>query len=79
MVLFIILAILVIILIAIGVMFYMRSNKRNSIEKLKSVKWNWKTTFDDNLKKLQNLNLKGETKTKYDAMKKTTQKVQINT
>ena len=33
MVLFIILAILVIILIAIGVMFYMRSNKRNSIEK----------------------------------------------
>ena len=38
-----------------------------------------KNTFDDNLKKLQNLNLKGETKTKYDAMKKTTQKVQINT
>ena len=79
MVLFIILAILVIILIAIGVMFYMRSNKRNSIEKAEERKMKLKTTFDDNLKKLQNLNLKGETKTKYDAMKKTTQKVQINT
>ena len=32
MVLFIILAILVVILIAIGVLFYMRSNKRNLIE-----------------------------------------------
>lgn len=71
MVLFIILAILVIILIAIGVMFYMRSNKRNSIEKAEERKNEIeKLPFDDNLKKLQNLNLKGETKTKYDAMKK---------
>lgn len=71
MVLFIILAILVIILIAIGVMFYMRSNKRNSIEKAEEHKNEIeKLPFDDNLKKLQNLNLKGETKTKYDAMKK---------
>ncbi len=38
MVLFIILAILVVILIAIGVLFYMRSNKRNLIEKQKSVR-----------------------------------------
>ena len=69
MVLFIILAILVIILIAIGVMFYMRSNKRNSIEKAEERKNEIeKLPFDDNLKKLQNLNLKGETKTKYDAM-----------
>ena len=50
MVLFIILAILVIILIAIGVMFYMRSNKRNSIEKAEERKMKLKTTFDDNLK-----------------------------
>ncbi|WP_398574899.1 septation ring formation regulator EzrA [Staphylococcus capitis] len=71
MVLFIILAILVIILIAIGVMFYMRSNKRNSIEKAEERKNEIeKLPFDDNLKKLQNLNLKGETKTKYDTMKK---------
>ncbi|KDE96488.1 septation ring formation regulator EzrA [Staphylococcus sp. TE8] len=71
MVLFIILAILVIILIAIGVMFYMRSKKRNSIEKAEERKNEIeKLPFDDNLKKLQNLNLKGETKTKYDAMKK---------
>ncbi|RIM41443.1 septation ring formation regulator EzrA [Staphylococcus capitis] len=71
MVLFIILAILVIILIAIGVMFYMRSNKRNSIEKAEERKNEIeKLPFDDNLKKLQNLNLKGETKNKYDAMKK---------
>ena len=71
MVLFIILAILVIILIAVGVLFYMRSNKRNSIEKAEERKNEIEQLpFDDNLKKLSNLNLKGETKTKYDAMKK---------
>jgi septation ring formation regulator len=49
----------------------MRSNKRNSIEKAEERKNEIeKLPFDDNLKKLQNLNLKGETKTKYDAMKK---------
>ncbi len=71
MVLFIILAILVIILIAVGVLFYMRSNKRNSIEKAEERKNEIEQLpFDDNLKKLSDLNLKGETKTKYDAMKK---------
>ena len=80
MVLFIILAILVVILIAIGVLFYMRSNKRNLIEKQKSVRTKLNNyLLDDNLRKLTGLNLKGETKTKYDAMKKTTQKLQINT
>lgn len=44
--------------------------RKNEIEQL---------PLDDNLRKLTGLNLKGETKTKYDAMKKTTQKLQINT
>ena len=71
MVLFIILAILVIILIAIGILFYMRSNKRNSVGKVEERKNEIeKLPFDDNLRKLHDLNLKGETKTKYDAMKK---------
>ncbi|MCG1670165.1 septation ring formation regulator EzrA [Staphylococcus epidermidis] len=71
MVLFIILAILVVILIAIGVLFYMRSNKRNLIEKTEERKNEIEQLpLDDNLRKLTGLNLKGETKTKYDAMKK---------
>ena len=65
MVLFIILAILVVILIAIGVLFYMRSNKRNLIEKTEERKNEIEQLpLDDNLRKLTGLNLKGETKTK---------------
>ncbi|ELW9491679.1 septation ring formation regulator EzrA [Staphylococcus aureus] len=71
MVLYIILAIIVIILIAVGVLFYLRSNKRQVIEKAIERKNEIETLpFDQNLAQLSKLNLKGETKTKYDAMKK---------
>ncbi|HIH0435227.1 TPA: septation ring formation regulator EzrA [Staphylococcus aureus] len=71
MVLYIILAIIVIILIAVGVLFYLRSNKRQIIEKAIERKNEIETLpFDQNLSQLSKLNLKGETKTKYDAMKK---------
>ncbi|HDT7039749.1 TPA: septation ring formation regulator EzrA [Staphylococcus aureus] len=71
MVLYIILAINVIILIAVGVLFYLRSNKRQIIEKAIERKNEIETLpFDQNLAQLSKLNLKGETKTKYDAMKK---------
>ncbi|HFQ7081226.1 TPA: septation ring formation regulator EzrA [Staphylococcus aureus] len=71
MVLYIILAIIVIILIAVGVLFYLRSNKRRIIEKAIERKNEIETLpFDQNLAQLSKLNLKGETKTKYDAMKK---------
>ncbi|HCU7451771.1 TPA: septation ring formation regulator EzrA, partial [Staphylococcus aureus] len=65
------LAIIVIILIAVGVLFYLRSNKRQIIEKAIERKNEIETLpFDQNLAQLSKLNLKGETKTKYDAMKK---------
>ncbi|PTI33177.1 septation ring formation regulator EzrA [Staphylococcus warneri] len=71
MVLYIILAIIVIILIAVGIMFYLRSNKRQLVEKAEERKLDIeKLPFDQNIKKLSSLNLKGETKTKKDAMKK---------
>ncbi|HGN7080633.1 TPA: septation ring formation regulator EzrA [Staphylococcus aureus] len=71
MVLYIILAIIVIILIAVGVLFYLRSNKRQIIEKAIERKNEIETLpFDQKLAQLSKLNLKGETKTKYDAMKK---------
>ncbi|EOB8271122.1 septation ring formation regulator EzrA [Staphylococcus aureus] len=71
MVLYIILAIIVIILIAVGVLFYLRSNKRQITEKAIERKNEIETLpFDQNLAQLSKLNLKGETKTKYDAMKK---------
>ncbi|CAC5641578.1 Septation ring formation regulator EzrA [Staphylococcus aureus] len=71
MVLYIILAIIVIILIAVGVLFYLRSNKRQIIEKAIERKNEIETLpFDQNLAQLSKLNLKGETKTKCDAMKK---------
>ncbi|AIU84540.1 Septation ring formation regulator EzrA [Staphylococcus aureus] len=60
-----------IILIAVGVLFYLRSNKRQIIEKAIERKNEIETLpFDQNLAQLSKLNLKGETKTKYDAMKK---------
>ncbi|HCW8637735.1 TPA: septation ring formation regulator EzrA, partial [Staphylococcus aureus] len=63
--------IIVIILIAVGVLFYLRSNKRQIIEKAIERKNEIETLpFDQNLAQLSKLNLKGETKTKYDAMKK---------
>ncbi|HDM4738805.1 TPA: septation ring formation regulator EzrA, partial [Staphylococcus aureus] len=53
------------------VLFYLRSNKRQIIEKAIERKNEIETLpFDQNLAQLSKLNLKGETKTKYDAMKK---------
>ncbi|HCX9442181.1 TPA: septation ring formation regulator EzrA, partial [Staphylococcus aureus] len=50
---------------------YLRSNKRQIIEKAIERKNEIETLpFDQNLAQLSKLNLKGETKTKYDAMKK---------
>ncbi|MBS6214598.1 MAG: septation ring formation regulator EzrA, partial [Staphylococcus aureus] len=55
----------------VGVLFYLRSNKRQIIEKAIERKNEIETLpFDQNLAQLSKLNLKGETKTKYDAMKK---------
>ena len=59
MVLYIILAIIVIILIAVGVLFYLRSNKRQIIEKAIERKNEIETLpFDQNLAQLSKLNLK---------------------
>lgn len=70
---FIILAILIIILIAVGVMFYMRSNKRKIVEEAEERKVKiQQLPFEKNLEKLSELNLKGETRTKYDALKQDT-------
>lgn len=69
MALYIILAIIIVILIAIGVLFYMRSNKRSIIqsaeerrEKLNAL------SYDESLEKLKTLHLSGETKNQYDTL-----------
>ncbi|WP_241957154.1 septation ring formation regulator EzrA, partial [Staphylococcus devriesei] len=68
-----ILAIIVIILIVIGIMFYLRSNKRKIVEEAEERKLKvQRLPFEENLEKLSNLNLKGETRTKYDAFKQDT-------
>lgn len=73
MVLYTILAIIVIILIIVGIMFYLRSNKRKIVEDAEERKLKiQKLPFEENLAKLSKLNLKGETKTKYDALKQDT-------
>ena len=73
MVLYIILAIIIIILIAVGIMFYLRSNKRKMVEQAEERKLKvQQLPFEDNLEKLSALNLKGETRTKYDALKQDT-------
>ncbi|PTF02841.1 septation ring formation regulator EzrA [Staphylococcus devriesei] len=67
------LAIIVIILIVIGIMFYLRSNKRKIVEEAEERKLKvQRLPFEENLEKLSNLNLKGETRTKYDAFKQDT-------
>lgn len=69
----IILAILIIILIAVGIMFYMRSSKRKIVEEAEERKLKiQQLPFEKNLEKLSELNLKGETRTKYDALKQDT-------
>lgn len=73
MVLYTILAIIVIVLIIVGIMFYLRSNKRKVVEDAEERKLKvQKLPFEENLKQLSAFNLKGETRTKYDAFKQDT-------
>lgn len=71
MVLYTILAIIIIVLIIVGIMFYLRSNKRKIVEEAEERKLKvQRLPFEENLKQLSELNLKGETRTKYDAFKR---------
>lgn len=73
MVLYTILAIIVIVLIIVGIMFYLRSNKRKVVEDAEERKLKvQKLPFEENLKQLSAFNLKGEIRTKYDAFKQDT-------
>ncbi|MCE5035787.1 septation ring formation regulator EzrA [Staphylococcus haemolyticus] len=73
MVLYTILAIIIIVLIIVGIMFYLRSNKRKIVEEAEERKLKvQRLPFEENLKQLSELNLKGETRTKYDAFKRDT-------
>ncbi|PTK72288.1 septation ring formation regulator EzrA [Staphylococcus haemolyticus] len=73
MVLYTILAIIIIVLITVGIMFYLRSNKRKIVEEAEERKLKvQRLPFEENLKQLSELNLKGETRTKYDAFKRDT-------
>ncbi|WP_440858025.1 septation ring formation regulator EzrA [Staphylococcus shinii] len=70
MVLYIILPIIVIILIIVGVLFYMRSNKSQIIEKAEERKVKVEQLpYDESLSQLSELNLTGETKSTYDNLK----------
>lgn len=73
MVLYTILAIIIIVLIIVGIMFYLRSNKRKIVEEAEERKLKvQRLPFEENLKQLSELNLKGETRKKYDAFKSDT-------
>ena len=69
MALYIILAIIIIILVGIGILFMMRSNKRTMIQTAedRKVKLN-DLTYDESLHKLERLNMTGQTKAEYDAL-----------
>ena len=73
MVLYTILAIIIIVLIIVGIMFYLRSNKRKIVEEAEERKLKvQRLPFEENLKQLSELNLKGETRKKYDTFKRDT-------
>lgn len=73
MVLYTVLAIIIIVLIIVGIMFYLRSNKRKIVEEAEERKLKvQRLPFEENLKQLSELNLKGETRKKYDAFKRDT-------
>ncbi|WP_394856808.1 septation ring formation regulator EzrA [Staphylococcus saprophyticus] len=70
MVLYIVLAIIFIILIIVGVLFYMRSNKSQMIEKSEERKHKVEQLpYDESLSQLTEFNLTGETKSTYDRLK----------
>lgn len=63
MVLYTILAIIIIVLIIVGIMFYLRSNKRKIVEEAEERKLKvQRLPLKKNLKQLSELNLKGETR-----------------
>ena len=62
MVLYTILAIIIIVLIIVGIMFYLRSNKRKIVEEEERKLKVQRLPFEENLKQLSELNLKGETR-----------------
>lgn len=71
MALYIILAIIIIALIIVGIMFYLRSSKRQVVEKTEERKIEVeKLTLDDRLKELDDLTLEGETQLEYDRLKR---------
>ncbi|AYU55479.1 septation ring formation regulator EzrA [Staphylococcus debuckii] len=71
MALYIILAIIIIALIVVGIMFYLRSSKRQVVEQTEERKIEVeKLTLDDRLKELDDLNLKGETQQEHDRLKR---------
>ncbi|MDW3911989.1 septation ring formation regulator EzrA [Staphylococcus saprophyticus] len=70
MVLYIVLAIIFIILIIVGVLFYMRSKKSQMIEKAEERKHKVEQLpYDESLSQLTEFNLTGETKSTYDRLK----------
>ncbi|MDW4355390.1 septation ring formation regulator EzrA [Staphylococcus saprophyticus] len=70
MVLYIVLAIIFIILIIVGVLFYTRSNKSQMIEKAEERKHKVEQLpYDESLSQLTEFNLTGETKSTYDRLK----------
>ena len=71
MALYIILAIIIIALIIVGIMFYLRSSKRQVVEKTEERKIEVeKLTLDDRLRELDDLTLEGETQLEYDRLKR---------
>ena len=73
MVLYIILAIIIIILIAVGVLFYMRSNKSQIIEKAETRKTEVaQLPYEDSVSRLSELELTGEIQEKHDQFKQLT-------
>ncbi|MDC6326933.1 septation ring formation regulator EzrA [Staphylococcus auricularis] len=73
MVLYIILAIIIIILIAAGVLFYMRSNKSQIIEKAETRKTEVaQLPYEDSVSRLSELELTGEIQEKHDQFKQLT-------
>ena len=70
MVLYVILAIIAIILIIVGILFYMRSNNSQIIEKAETRKVKVEQLpYDESLSQLSELTLTGETKTTYNSLK----------
>ncbi|AVQ34563.1 septation ring formation regulator EzrA [Staphylococcus muscae] len=70
MLLYIILAVIIIILIGIGILFYMRSQKRTIIQEAETRREKLNAlSYDESLDKLKQLRMSGETKQRYDSLR----------